>query len=154
MKVLFAILIFTSAFLAQSEKCACAKKDELKVREYFEKITARNKLIYECNQKYLVSLPDNVKILPKTISHLSPFAVSLVKPYFPTFARQHKISGAVDVKIIFDEQGFVIYAKAVRGNKVFYKSAEKAACASRISPVRYCEKFVKQQRIIRYEFIF
>ncbi len=143
-----------SLFAQTPEKRACSKKDKSKVRDCFEQIAVQNEFINECNQKYLESLRNKPNALPKKISGFFPSAISLPKPNFPTFAREHKISGTVDVEIIFDEQGFVIYARAINGKKIFHKSAEKAACASKFAPIRYCDKPVKQLRIIRYNFIF
>lgn len=114
----------------KQEKCACSEKNKSKLQDYFEQIAAQSEFISECSQKYLESLPDNVKSLPKTISHLASFAINLIKSLFPRFAREHKISGAVDVEIIFDEHGFVIYAKAISGKKIFYKSAAQVYACS------------------------
>lgn len=156
MKILLFILIFSVSLFAQTpEKCACSKKDKSKVREYFEQIPAQNKFIKECNQQYLEKLKDknNPLPIPKRISGFFPTAINLQKPEYPNFAREHKISGMVEVEIISDEQGFVIYAKVISGKKLFYESAERAACASKFMPVLYCDKPVKQKRIIQYVFV-
>lgn len=153
MKIIFVLLIFATTIFAQNEKYICSKKDKIKVGEYFRQIEQQNDFINQCNLKSAENLPENVKTLPKNISHLSPSAISLVKPFYPDFARENKIFGTVFVEVIFDEEGFVISAKAYRGNKIFYICAEKAACISRFTPVRYCEKSLKQKRLIVYNFI-
>jgi outer membrane biosynthesis protein TonB len=79
--------------------------------------------------------------------------VSLVKPFFPETAKRFGISGAVEVETIIDERGKVVYAKSVRGNAIFYASAERAAYLSRFRPKIFCGKAVYQKRIIRYYFI-
>ncbi len=153
MKIIFVLLIFASSIFAQTEKNVCSTKDRIKVIEYFRQIEQQNDFINECNLKSTENLPDNLKTLPKIISHLSPSAIGLVKPFYPNFARENKFFGTVFVEVIFDEKGFVISAQAVKGNKIFYNSAEKAACASIFTPVRYCKKALKQQRIIVYNFV-
>lgn len=147
-QALFIILFsFVSVFSQTAEKCACSKKDKEKVKQYFKEIKIQNKVIDECTSE--ISL--NAKIV--SVDGFFPKAISLVKPYYPNFAREHKISGQVLVEIIFDENGFVIYAKAFKGHKVLRKYAEKAACASKFTPVQYCDKPVKQRRIVLYNFI-
>lgn len=153
MKIIFVLLIFATTIFAQSEKYPCSKKDRIKVAEYFRQIEEQNDFINQCSLKSVENLPDDAKILPKRISNFSSSVINLVIPFYPSFARENKVFGTVFVEVIFDEQGFVISAKAFKGNKIFYTSAEKAACASRFTPVRYCEKALKQQLIIVYNFI-
>jgi hypothetical protein len=156
MKILFFISILSVSIFAQTpEKCACSKKSKSKVRDYFEQIAAQNEFISECNQQYLEKFKDkdNPLPIPKRISGFFPTAISLPKPEYPRIARELKISGKVDVEIISDEEGFVIYAKAISGKKLLHKSAERAACASKFTPVLYCNKPLKQKRIIQYVFV-
>lgn len=147
--LVFILLLLPISLAAQiSQDCACSKNDKFAVDEFFSDLQKQNIEIAQCLEKINQSNPT-----AKSISHLTPTAISLLKPYFPKIAKNNKIFGSVDVQIIFDEQGKVIYAKAVSGKKIFFKSAEKAACSSIFSPVQYCGKPNKQKRIIRYNFV-
>lgn len=91
--------------------------------------------------------------LPKKISHFGLSPVSLVKPQYPKFARELKFSGSVLVEVFTDEEGAVIYSKAVEGKPIFFRSARKAACHSRFRSLLYCGKPVKGRYLIKYNFI-
>lgn len=142
--------LFPISMVAQiPQDYACSKKDKSLVADYFLELQKQNLEITECLEKRNQSNPN-----AKPISHLTPTAISLPKPYFPNIAKNNRIFGSVNVEIIFDEKGTVIYAKAVSGKKIFYRTGEKAACASKFSPVLYCGKPRKQKRVIRYNFTF
>lgn len=148
MKVLSLIIFLCFSISAQNlEKCTCSKKDDVKVREHFNGLENQNKLISECQSK----ISPDVKRIRVSIDRST--VIRLVLAYYPKFARQNKIFGTVEVEVIFDEEGFVIYAKAKNGNKIFWNSAEKAVCFSRFVPVLYCGVPVKQKQLIRYNFI-
>jgi Gram-negative bacterial TonB protein C-terminal len=147
--VLFFFLFPISLVAQIPQNCVCSKKDKSLVADYFSELQKQNLEIVQCLKKR-----NQLNPIAKSISHLTPTAVSLPKPYFPQIAKNYRIFGSVDVEIIFDEQGKVIYAKAVSGKKIFYRTAEKAACSSIFSPVRYCGKPTKQKRVIRYNFSF
>ena len=152
-------LCFSIYISAQNlEKCACAQKDKSKVRKYFENLKEQDDFIAECEQQITQNqIAEFGKVLPKIagecewISNGCP--IKLVIPIFPELAKNLNIFGSVEVEIIADEKGLVIYAKAIRGKPMFYSDAEVAACRSRFYPKTICGKVVKQKRIIRYNFI-
>lgn len=144
------LFVFYSPIFSQDlrnqEDCACSKNDKTKVQEYFKNLEKQNQFIAECVRK--TSNP-----LAKKISHLNIQAISLVKPFYPKIAKELNMFGSVNVVIIFDKEGKVIYAKAIDGKMFFRYVAEKAACLSLFQPVQYCGSKVMQKRVIRYNFI-
>ena len=163
MKIILSTILILSAFQIfafaqvkiekEIERYSCSCENEKVVREYFEQRENQRKLIQECEreseeQRKLLQLP-----LPKKISGYGPRPVILVKPYYPKFAKQSRISGQVVVEVFTDEKGSVIYSKILSGNSFLGESVKKAACLSKFTPVLYCDKSVKARWIIRYNFI-
>lgn len=137
----------------QISKYSCSNEKQQIVREYFEQFEATQEFISDCELKTeqnrkAANLPKLIKI-----HGFGPGAVSLVKPYYPTIAQNLKISDTILIEVLTDEKGFVIASKPLRGLSMFYQSARKAACASRFTPVIYCEKPVKLRWVIRYNFL-
>lgn len=60
--------------------------------------------------------------------------------------------GAVEVKVVIDEEGKVISAKLISGNKLFHRSAQIAALQSTFKPFRAKGKIVKTEGSILYNF--
>ncbi|MCY7348721.1 MAG: hypothetical protein LH614_21225 [Pyrinomonadaceae bacterium] len=60
--------------------------------------------------------------------------------------------GAVEVKVIIDEEGKVIFAKPLNGNKLFHRSAQIAALQSTFKSFKVKGKMVKIEGSILYEF--
>lgn len=75
-------------------------------------------------------------------------AISLPKPVYSSEA-----SGEVTVKIVFDESGNVIWAKAVSGPQLLYAVAEEAALKAKFQPVSLQGKPVKVSGFLLYKFV-
>jgi TonB family protein len=80
-------------------------------------------------------------------------ARKLAKPKYPDAARAARISGSVEVRIVFDETGKVISAKAISGPPELRQASEDAAWASEFSPVKLSGQPVKVTGIIIYNFV-
>jgi outer membrane biosynthesis protein TonB len=79
--------------------------------------------------------------------------VSLVKPLFPVEARVAGASGEVKVDIVFDEQGKVIWARAVSGHSLLRTACEDAALQSTFPPMTVQNKPVKVRGVVIYNFV-
>ncbi len=79
-------------------------------------------------------------------------AVKLAKPLFPSGV---KVFNAVEinVRVIIDESGKVISAKAISGNNRFFPYAESAAKDSKFEPFIVCGKHAKISGVIVYRFV-
>jgi hypothetical protein len=163
MKIFFVILFFAISSFTQrienAENSACSKADKPKIREYFERLEKETEFINECEEKMRRETLEKTGNPPITIAGGCEWTNNgcprgLVKPFYPEIAEKYGMFGSVAVEIIFDETGNVIYSKAFSGKTIFYNSTEKAACASKFSPKRYCDKIVKHRAIIIYNFIF
>lgn len=80
-------------------------------------------------------------------------ATKLVKPMYPIGARGTGKRGIVEVRVLIDEEGNVVSAKAVTGDKIFHSSAESAAKASKFRPTLVCDEALKVNGVIVYNFI-
>ena len=80
-------------------------------------------------------------------------ATKLVKPEYPAAARAARVSGTVQVQVVFDETGKVIWAKAVTGHPVLQRASEDAAWQSEFSPVKLSGQPVKVSGFIIYNFV-
>ena len=93
--------------------------------------------------------------VPRTVSGgvINSKAVELVKPIFPAAARAVRASGEVVVQILIDENGNVIFAKAVSGHALLRAASEKAARQSRFSPTVIGGKAMRVTGVIVYNFV-
>jgi TonB family protein len=82
-------------------------------------------------------------------------ATSLPKPTYPEEARKSRLSGTVGVRVLIDESGNVISAKAESGvdNLSLRTAAENAAMQAKFSPTTLSGKPVKVSGIITYNFV-
>ena len=80
-------------------------------------------------------------------------ARKLAKPKYPDAARAARISGTVEVRILFDETGKVISAKAISGPPELWQASEDAAWASEFTPVKLAGQPVKVTGTIIYNFV-
>jgi TonB family protein len=80
-------------------------------------------------------------------------ALSLPKPSYPSEARNERVSGTVEVKVIIDETGKVMFACAVAGHPLLQPAAEQAAMGARFSPTLLQGVPVKVTGIVTYNFI-
>ncbi|NJM54067.1 MAG: energy transducer TonB, partial [Blastocatellia bacterium] len=92
--------------------------------------------IYEANAKELA--------MGKTIS--------MPKPPYPSLAKQARIAGRVNVKIIINLRGEVISAVAISGNPLLHQVAEDAAMQARFTVSTVNGKPVKVIGTIVYNF--
>ena len=111
-------------------------------------VTEQEKLVAECET------PDRPK--PEgEIKRVLPFggrALSMPKPAYPEDAKSKKVSGVVQVDVVSDEQGRVIWAKAVSGPEVLRGVSLKAACRTRYSPTLLSGRPIKTETSIQYRF--
>lgn len=94
--------------------------------------------------------PPNAKV---AIGMMNGRAVKLVKPNFPHAARMVGASGTVEVRIVCDETGKVIWARAVDGHPNLRKSAERAAMKSEFMPTIREGQAVTVSGTIIYNFV-
>jgi len=80
-------------------------------------------------------------------------ATRLEVPKYPKEARKAHESGLVKVQILIDEQGFVIWAKAIEGPESFYSVAVDAARRSLFTPTRLMGQPIKVNGVIIYNFV-
>jgi protein TonB len=96
--------------------------------------------------------PTSVRVLK--ISHvLNSQAISLPKPIYPPIAKQTRTQGTVTVRVLIDETGKVISAKAEAGHPFLIPEAQRAAMQARFSPTIVGEQAVKVSGIITYNFV-
>lgn len=80
-------------------------------------------------------------------------ARKLVKPEYPPAARAAGAQGTVSVRIVFDENGKVISAKAIDGHPELRQASEDAALRSEFTPVKLAGQPVKVTGVIIYNFV-
>jgi protein TonB len=80
-------------------------------------------------------------------------AIDLVQPSYPAIAKQAHVSGTVKIQVLIDESGDVIAAQAIDGNPLLQPAAVAAARASKFRPVKICDKPVKVNGIVAYNFV-
>jgi TonB family protein len=89
----------------------------------------------------------------QTVSNSKPRLINLPKPQYVEEAKSAKASGKVDVAVKIDEQGNVIEAKAISGNKLLWESAIESAKKAKFEPTLVKGKAVKVDGIISYNFV-
>ena len=80
-------------------------------------------------------------------------ARKLAKPKYPDAARAARISGTVEVRVLIDETGKVISARAISGPPELRQASEDAAWASEFAPVTLAGQPVKVTGVIVYNFV-
>jgi TonB family protein len=60
--------------------------------------------------------------------------IDIKAPCYPQAANADNISGQVQVKFVVDEEGKVIWARAINGHPMLQHAAVNAACRSRFTP--------------------
>lgn len=80
-------------------------------------------------------------------------ALNKIKPTYPTAARESGASGTVEVRIVFDETGKVIWAKAISGHPQLRQAAEDAAWQTKFSPTVLSGQPVRTSGILLYSFV-
>jgi TonB family protein len=109
----------------------------------------RIKIIEECE------LPDRPKPEGeiKVASQLCGKAISKPRPSYPDEAKATKASGLVQVDVVIDEKGRVIWAHAASGPPLLQGVSKKAACRARYSPTLISGRAVKTGTSITYNFV-
>ena len=143
LKVLLALCgISLATFLATARSPAQTVKD---VREEQNK-----KILEECEKPGREKPSTELK---SKMSLLCGKAISLPKPPFPEEAKAAKASGVVVVDIVIDEEGRVIWAKAIEGHELLQPVSVSAACRARYSPMKVSGRAVKANGVITYNFV-
>jgi TonB family protein len=83
---------------------------------------------------------------------LNSRALSLPKPVFPEEAKRLKVSGRVTVRVVIDENGKVISAKATDGPIPLREAAEDAARKAAFAPTAQDGITVKVTGLLTYDF--
>lgn len=79
-------------------------------------------------------------------------ALNLPLPEYPETAKKANVSGAVTVRIVIDEEGNVISARAISGHPLLRQSAVNAAKEAKFSPTRLNGESVKVSGLLVYNF--
>jgi outer membrane biosynthesis protein TonB len=101
------------------------------------------------------SLPNRAKpeVEVKGNAMLCGKAISLPKPPYHPEAKAAKASGSVTVQVVIDEEGRMIWAKAIDGHPLLQEVSVKAACRARAMPVKISGRAVKADGAISYNFV-
>lgn len=89
---------------------------------------------------------------PVEVGVLNAKAISLPKPVYTEEAKRQKASGRVTVRVVVDENGKVISAKALNGPAVLREAAEAAARQAIFSPTTQDGITVKVAGTLTYDF--
>jgi protein TonB len=90
----------------------------------------------------------------KTISGgvINGKAINLPKPIYPAAARAIRAAGAVNVRVMVDENGDVVSAEAVSGHPLLRASATASAREAKFKPTILSGKPIRVNGIIVYNF--
>lgn len=80
-------------------------------------------------------------------------AIRLPKPEYPRAAREVRASGTVEVRVLIDENGKVISAKAISGHPDLRQASEDAAMRAEFTPTKLAGQAVKVTGVIIYNFV-
>jgi TonB family protein len=80
-------------------------------------------------------------------------ALKLPKPKYPRAARESGASGVVVVRVLIDENGKVISAKAISGHLDLREVSEEAASRAEFTPTTLARRPVKVSGTIQYNFV-
>jgi outer membrane biosynthesis protein TonB len=112
-------------------------------------LTERKKLIAECEIQDRTKPQGEIK----RVSQLCGKAISLPMPPYPEEAKSQRVSGIVKVDVVTNEDGQVIWAKAVSGPDLLQGVSMKAACRAQYSPTLISGRAVKTESSISYSFV-
>ena len=96
---------------------------------------------------------------PKLVTTIDPDpqpearVVDLIEPAYPQAARDAGVSGTVDVRVVFDETGKVIWARATSGHRDLRQAAEDAALKTKFRPTILSGQAVRTVGILVYRFV-
>ena len=80
-------------------------------------------------------------------------AVKLVKPVYAAEAHKAGASGTVEVRVVFDEKGNVIWVRAISGHPLLQPACEDAAWQSTFPPLTLSGQLVKVMGVLVYSFV-
>jgi TonB family protein len=80
-------------------------------------------------------------------------AIDIPKPEYPEAARVAKVSGAVQVSVLIDEQGEVAWGRIETGHPLLQAAVRKVVCQARFKPTTLSGKPVTIRGFIVYKFI-
>lgn len=84
---------------------------------------------------------------------LNSKALKLTLPNYPPAARAVKAHGAVQVRVMIDEQGDVVSASAISGHPLLQAAAVEAARNAKFAPTLFDGKPVRVTGVIVYNFV-
>ena len=87
------------------------------------------------------------------VNVLNGRALKLAMPGYPAKARKARASGTVVVKVLIDEEGKVISAKAISGHPLLLAASVEAAKKSLFSPTLLSGEPLKVEGVIEYNFV-
>ena len=96
---------------------------------------------------------DSLPRAPISGGILNGRAIKLAKPSYPRAAREARVSGTVEVRVLIDETGKVIAAKAISGHPDLWGASEEAARKSEFTPTKLAGQPVKVSGLIVYNFV-
>ena len=121
--------------------------------------------MYEAERRLYDSIKSTVAPPPTVIADPNPppkfrvhggilngRAVKLVKPEYPAEAQKAGAVGEVKVQLVFDEDGKVIWARALSGHPLLRQVCEDAAWQSKFPPMRVEGKPEKVSGVLVYNF--
>ncbi len=88
-----------------------------------------------------------------TLKPINSSSLNLGKPSYPAAARATRASGAVQIQVVIDLDGNVIFAKAISGHPLLRSVSEKAAVESKFKPTTLSGEPVMVSGIIVYNFV-
>jgi TonB family protein len=91
-----------------------------------------------------------IKSLPEEV--LRSAAIELPRPEYPQAAMLARVEGNVDVRVLVDEQGHVMSARAVSGSPLLMDAAEAAARKARFSKAKLSPDSARVYSVIKYTF--
>jgi TonB family protein len=112
------------------------------------------RILQEQKQKEEAANPAAIPATPQSVElgQLNSIAVKLAVPVYPEMAQKMNVEGTVTVLISLDEEGKVISAKAVSGQKILRAAAEDAARKSKFKPAMFNNQPIKATGFINYNF--
>jgi TonB family protein len=90
---------------------------------------------------------------PISAGILNGRALNKIKPAYPASAHEAGASGTVEVKLVIDETGKVIWARAVSGHPLLRQAAEDATWQTRFPITKLSGQPVKVSGVMLYNFV-
>src|SRR5258707_4358154 len=132
------------------------------LKQYFPALSENDQQVYQELKTELVprvyAPPANVLFdgEPKTkvyVGILNGAATKLATPKYPDAARADKASGTINVKVVVDETGSVIWAHAIEGHPALKEAAEKASPQTKVRPPNVEGKIEKISGFLIFRFV-